>query len=1014
MATMNENFFAELLSPKAAKWSAGVAFDRSNGLPLDQWSVFQTKTAAEEYLSNSKAYPGQVIAYAESDGSMTACVLSQNTDGTALTLKQIGIIPSGDAKTIEVTAAGVISLLGASTAANGTLPMIDTETGKLVWKTLEDIGAGDGNDNTTYTFELGENGTSFIVTPFFNGQPIYEGEGEEQVQVTKTISLDVYTKKEVDDAIDDAVKGILGEDVQEAYDTLKEIQDILEGTDGEKIDGLIETVDANKEAIDTLSGDVNTVGSVAKQIADAVNPLATKAELERVEGVANSKQTAEQVNTAITTALAGYTDNEALEELLDGKVDNADLANYYTKGEADGKYAVATEVARDYATKQEIADAGYAVAETVNDELAKKLEKVTIGHTSEGVAEGVTYSEDGKTANIVVDAYLKNQVYTKGETDTAITNKIKEFTGGESAADVLLALNDYKKANDTEIYGATKVAEWTDAEGKYNPDYTKDSRIDANDTAIKVNAKAINDIAVLVGTIGDGSEQTLAGKIGALEAHDAAHSVEFSTLSGKVDQNIVDIAKKADKETTYTKGEVDALLLPLASAESVYTKTEADGKFATKGEDAYDDTKLAGRVKAIEDDYLKGDHKTALEGLIAAEQQRAEGIEGGLRTRVEGIEKDYLKGADKTELTTVINGKVASVTAGDTSVTVGGTATAPTVAAKLSADADNALTLAADGLKVVIPAAAEYSIVKAANSGEYAAVYNLTKDGAVVGASINIPKDMVVKSGSVVGDEIVLILNDEDSTEIKIPVGSLIEYVTSGSATGDMVVVNVSDDHKVTATITDGKITLAKLTTEVQTAIGKAHTHENATVLAGISADKVAEWDAKADLSYVGKLPDGFQEMTVMEYIEATYASYGNIDGLQGEIARIDDEISGLNETIESNYNDLSETISHVDGYSSYMLEKVFGVWVNDEIVLPEGHDTLVDWINSKADATDVTNAISAAINGIKATDIVKASAEISVAEDGTLGVKAIGVDKLVNVEGFELILNGGNADLTA
>jgi hypothetical protein len=191
--------------------------------------------------------------------------------------------------------------------------------------------------------------------------------------------------------------------------------------------------------------------------------------------------------------------------------------------------------------------------------------------------------------------------------------------------------------------------------------------------------------------------------------------------------------------------------------------------------------------------------------------------------------------------------KVASITAADASITVAGTATAPTVAVKLSADADNVLELAADGLKAVAPAAAEYSIVKAADSGDYAAVYNLTKDGTIVGASINIPKDLVVNSGSVVGDEIVLVLNDEANTEIKIPVASLIEYVTSGSAAGDMVVVNVSDDHKVTATITDGTITLAKLTTEVQTAIGKAHTHENADVLAGITADKVTAWDAKID-----------------------------------------------------------------------------------------------------------------------------------------------------------------------
>ena len=162
-----------------------------------------------------------------------------------------------------------------------------------------------------------------------------------------------------------------------------------------------------------------------------------------------------------------------------------------------------------------------------------------------------------------------------------------------------------------------------------------------------------------------------------------------------------------------------------------------------------------------------------------------------------------------------LDSKVASVTAGDTSITIGGTATAPTIAAKVSSDADNAIKVTNNGLKVVIPAAAEYSIVKAEESGDYAAVYNLTKNGTVVGVPINIPKDIVVKSGSVVEDEIILILNDEDNTEIKIPVGSLIEYVTSGSNVGDMVVINISDDHKVTATITNGTISYEKLTNEL-------------------------------------------------------------------------------------------------------------------------------------------------------------------------------------------------------
>ena len=67
-------------------------------------------------------------------------------------------------------------------------------------------------------------------------------------------------------------------------------------------------------------------------------------------------------------------------------------------------------------------------------------------------------------------------------------------------------------------------------------------------------------------------------------------------------------------------------------------------------------------------------------------------------------DKDEVAKADLADaLATEIDNKVASVTAGDASVTIGGTATAPTVAAKISAADGNALTLAEDGLKVIIP-----------------------------------------------------------------------------------------------------------------------------------------------------------------------------------------------------------------------------------------------------------------------------------------------------------------------
>ena len=304
------------------------------------------------------------------------------------------------------------------------------------------------------------------------------------------------------------------------------------------------------------------------------------------------------------------------------------------------------------------------------------------------------------------------------------------------------------------------------------------------------------------------------------------------------------MAELTDRVTA-AEGEIDAL------QEKVGEKavgTQIDEKIAaldlpntydTKGAAADAETNAKDYADGLAKNYDAAGSAAAVQVKLDEEVARAKAAEEANAAAA----KDAQDTADA---------KVAGLIAADASVTVGGTSTNPTVAAKLSQDADNALELAEDGLKVVIPAAAEYSIVKAENSGEYAAIYNLTKDGAVVGgASINIPKDMVVESGSVVTDPegqpagtyIKLVLQNV-AEPLFINVGSLIEYVTSGSAAGDMIVIDVSDDHKVTATITDGTITLAKLDTETQTKINKAHDHTNKTVLDGIDADKVAAWDA--------------------------------------------------------------------------------------------------------------------------------------------------------------------------
>lgn len=135
--------------------------------------------------------------------------------------------------------------------------------------------------------------------------------------------------------------------------------------------------------------------------------------------------------------------------------------------------------------------------------------------------------------------------------------------------------------------------------------------------------------------------------------------------------------------------------------------------------------------------------------------------------------------------------KVASVGATTNGgITIAGTATAPTVGIKLDPATGNAATLGAAGLMVTIPEVTVpvYDIVKDADSGDYAAIYHLTKDGVNTGAAINIPKDLFVKSGEIVdnpagqpaGKYIKLTLQNQDEP-IYINVADLVDAYTAGN-----------------------------------------------------------------------------------------------------------------------------------------------------------------------------------------------------------------------------------------
>nr|DAF39437.1 MAG TPA: hyaluronidase [Caudoviricetes sp.] len=360
--------------------------------------------------------------------------------------------------------------------------------------------------------------------------------------------------------------------------------------------------------------------------------------------------------------------------------------------------------------------------------------------------------------------------------------------------------------------------------------------VEANDK------QATNEPAILL-KCGDGTKKfNELGWISGLSADNYAWSKAATKPTYNADE-IVDLdsyisGKVQDTNTTY-KIEVDATN-PRKFQLYKHELSETAGTWNSVGEP------ITIPVSTLVTGTTNGTVKfNGTDVAVAGLKDAAYATVDGLNNTARGYANEVLGTADDAATENTVHGakkaaadalaaantKVASVAAtADKGIEIGGTATAPTVGIKLDPATGNAATVSAAGLKVTVPAAAEYTIAKKANSGDFAAVYQLTKDGTPVGVNINIPKDMVVKSGEVVKDPagqtagtyIVLTLANATSDKLYINVDSLIEYVTGGTPADGIITTSVSDDFVLTATINNGTITKEKLVTDVQTSLGKA------------------------------------------------------------------------------------------------------------------------------------------------------------------------------------------------
>ena len=680
----------------------GNAITRDNGIPLDLSTLHATYNDAVVYAATSSiAYVDQPIAAEgvlyliteESQGkakissyrdSITGKLVNGEEKEYDVYLKRVGIVPTGDNASITVTTEGLVSLFGYGAAENGTIPV--REDGKLVWKTLEDIGAGDGNDNTTYEFAVSDNGTGLVITPLFNGQPIMEGEGEKAKQVKYHLDLDVYTKAEVDAAIKvvaDKV-GVPAEgdtDTKTLYERIA--AEILRATEAE--DALSDRIGVAKDGETAATGVYAYVDGVVNALVNGVDPDKIDSLNELIAWVEAHPDIVSDLDgrlDAVEAVLDGFGGEEepaTVKGYVDAEFDAHELAadgKYATKQEiTNAGYAVATDVARDYATKQELtnhgtaADAKYATKEALKatDDVAKdaqnrvdivegKIDEITSVGGEPNVIEKIkvngvtlevekdTEGKSTKTVNIAVPTSIVGM-----EGYSALDARVTENTND------IASLEGQLGTTNTNVSGLTTRLAALEAEvGE-----VAESRIDAlegvtgqHTTDIGENTAAITTlntatIPALQQAIADG-DKAINDKIGTVEEGKTVVDM-INAVAGKIDFS--PYAKKDEVAATYAT--IAALEAEAKRADEAEKKIASDLAAETARADAAEKANAAeiARVNAVLVAAIENEDDTALnsikelavwieehetEVLPAIEQQGKDIV--ALDSRVEAVE----------------------------------------------------------------------------------------------------------------------------------------------------------------------------------------------------------------------------------------------------------------------------------------------------------------------------------------------------------------------------------------
>lgn len=536
---IRDDFFTAL--NKGAKWDVGVSINRTNPLPLDVNSVFDTKANLNAYVAGAFAYPGQIVALVE-ENATTIYYIDQ-----AKTLQEVGKLPVGDGKSVTVAEDGTISLLGVAAAETGA-QLVKKADGSVEW-VKPDTTTVEGL--TTEVESLGNRATALEGKVGDDSKGLVKEVADLTTEVSgvKSDLADNYYNKE---AVDGLVSGAF-----HFKGNAKELnaEGNLVGTDDKVITG--------------KAGDVYQIGD--KEYAyngSAWVELGFTLDLSAYATTASVTTAKEEaITTAGTNADAKIaTAKTELEGYVDGKITDLGIGDYAKSADVTSAISDAKTELKTYA------DTAKTEAITTAGTNADTKIATKIGDIGEGTVKDYV---DGKETSLTGKiAAVDDKVGALGK--LSAKNEVAETDLAKALADKINA-----KADASSVYTQTEI----------------NTKVSGLETSIGANTDAITAINDDTNGILAKAKEYADGKVyddTKVKADIATNATDITTNAGGIAENKTAIAainnettgilaqakKYADDQDAVVKADVDkntaAITKLNGTGEGSVSKTVAD------------------------------------------------------------------------------------------------------------------------------------------------------------------------------------------------------------------------------------------------------------------------------------------------------------------------------------------------------------------------------------------------------------------------------------------------------